>query len=784
MTRPAKGAVFLWLLALAACLAIIARTHFTADMSAFLPQSPTPEQQLLVDQLREGVVSRLVLVGIEGADPAGRARLSRDLAGRLRASGQFVAVRNGEPDAQDKDRNILFSHRYLLSPAVSEQRFSEEGLKAAIGDSIDLLASPAGLMLKNLLPRDPTGEMMALLSAFEGGSTPSSRDGAWASKDGKRAILMAQTRARGSDTDGQEAALSQLRSDFDAAREATGVRDARLVMSGSPVFSVESRARIKSEVHRLFIASTIGITCLLLLVYRSLAALALGLLPVASGALAGIAAVSLGFGMVHGITVGFGTTLIGEAVDYTIYYFVQSQREKDRGDDWLKHFWPTVRLGVVTSICGFASLLFSGFPGLAQLGLYSIAGLLAAALVTRFVLPHLLPANFRIRELDSVGRKLAAGLARLQTLRWPVALLASAALIVVATHHDRLWNPGLSGLNPVSREAQELDASLRGDLGAPDLRYLVVVTSPDQETTLAATERISHHLQVLVDKEVIAGFDSPSRFLPSRESQQRRQRAIPEKAELERRLTAALAGLPLKPERLAPFVADAENARHLALLTRQSLEGTSLALAVDALLFQGSNGWTALLPLRAPTRGSSLMDIDPGAVREELASAGISGVYFIDLKGEFDQLYAAYLKEAILLSLLGFAAIVLVLGLTLRSPARLLRVLAPLVLAVTLVIAGLALAGEKMTLLHLIGLLLIVAVGSNYALFFDRGNVAQAEEPHTLASLALANATTVIGFGALAFSQVPVLKAIGITVGPGAVLALLLSAILARREKA
>ncbi|HJW24230.1 MAG TPA: hypothetical protein VJ576_04965, partial [Rhodocyclaceae bacterium] len=502
------------------------------------------------------------------------------------------------------------------------------------------------------------------------------------------------------------------------------------------------------------------------------------------GALAGIAAVSLGFGMVHGLTVGFGTTLIGEAVDYTIYYFVQSQRERKGREDWLKRFWPTVRLGVVTSICGFASLLFSGFPGLAQLGLYSIAGLLAAALVTRFVLPHLLPAGFRIRELDDVGRKLAAGLARVQKLRWPVALLASAAVIVVATQHDRLWNPGLSGLNPVSREAQQLDASLRSDLGAPDLRYLVVVTSPAQETTLAATERISRHLQLLVDKEVIAGFESPTRFLPSHASQQERQRAIPEKLELERRLTAALAGLPLKPERLAPFVADAENARHLPLLTRKSLEGTSLVLAVDALLFQGSNGWTALLPLRAPTRGSSLMDIDPGAVRAELASAGLSGVYFVDLKGEFDQLYAAYLKEAILLSLLGFVAIVLVLGLTLRSPVRLLRVLAPLVLAVALVIAGLALTGEKMTLLHLVGLLLTVAIGSNYALFFDRGNGGQAEEPHTLASLALANATTVIGFGALAFSQVPVLKAIGITVGPGAVLALVLSAILARREKA
>ena len=79
-------------------------------------------------------------------------------------------------------------------------------------------------------------------------------------------------------------------------------------------------------------------------------------------------------------------------------------------------------------------------------------------------------------------------------------------------------------------------------------------------------------------------------------------------------------------------------------------------------------------------------------------------------------------------------------------------------------------------------MLLIVAVGSNYALFFDRGS----SDPHggstplTLASLLVANAATVLGFGVLGFSSVPVLAALGSTVAPGAFLALLFSALLAR----
>jgi predicted exporter len=77
-------------------------------------------------------------------------------------------------------------------------------------------------------------------------------------------------------------------------------------------------------------------------------------------------------------------------------------------------------------------------------------------------------------------------------------------------------------------------------------------------------------------------------------------------------------------------------------------------------------------------------------------------------------------------------------------------------------------------------MLLIVAVGSNYALFFDHQGSSRRDDasPLTLASLGIANLSTVIGFGLLSFSQVPVLEALGQTVSPGAFLALVFSAVL------
>ncbi len=788
MTRSDRRAVIAWLLGLAACIVVIAPTRFTADMSAFMPQRPSATQQLLVEQLREGALSRLLLIGLEGGAPAARAELSKQLAGRLAASPEFAGVQNGDAAALAKDRDLLFAHRYLLSPAVTAERFSVDGLRQAIGDSIELLASPAGLMIKRLLPRDPTGETMELLGALGADRGPASVHGVWMSRDGRTALLMAQTVASGADTDGQEQALAWLQAAFAEARaQLPQAAEIRLLVSGTPVFSVDARRTIRSEVERLAMVSGIGIVAVLMLVFRSWPALALGLLPVVSGALAGIAAVSLGFGHVHGLTIGFGTTLIGEAVDYSIYYFVQSRHggqgsEGSDGNegDWRERFWPTIRLGVLTSLVGFASLLFSGFAGLAQLGLYSMSGLLVAAATTRFVLPALRPAGFRLPDTAAIGRAVAPLLGGLGRWRWLALGLAVLAVATLVAQRDRLWNLRLAELSPVSPALLALDESLRGELGAPGQGYLVVVSAPGREAALAAAERVAGRLQTLVDQGVLAGFDTPTRFLPSRATQQARRAALPDREELARRLRAATADLPLRAEKLAPFLDDVDTARSVESqpwLDADAFKGSTLALAVEAMLLKRAgapSGWSALLPLRAPAGG----EIDAARVRAALSDE--PGAIFLDVGREANRLYAEYLDEAIALSLAGFAAIAALLAVSLHSVRRMLRVMAPLVIAVLLVMAGLVLAGERMTLLHLVGLLLTVAVGSNYALFFDKDSrAAGAIAPRTLASLAVANATTVIGFGALATSTVPVLHAIGVTVGPGAVLALILSAMLA-----
>jgi predicted exporter len=812
-----------WLCSLAAAAAVALHARYITDLSAFLPAHPTREQRILVEQLRDGPASRLLLAGIEGGSRRARAAVSIDMARRLRADPEFAAVNNGQEASAERDREFLFAHRYLLSDAVDARHFSAAGLESAMRDTVADLASPEGLIIKSLVPHDPTGETLRIVDRLSRIPTPESEDGVWASGDGKRALLVAQTAAPGSDTDAQEHAIGAVQAAFDTAVRDVGAsaESLELRQSGPGVFAVASRAGIARAAVRLSIASSALIVLILLVVYRSLAALLLGLLPVATGALVGIAAVALIFGAVHGITLGFGVTLIGESVDYSIYFFIQSEHGAAGAASWQRRLWPTLRLGMLTSVCGFASLLPSGFPGLAQLGAYSIGGLLAAAAVTRFVLPELAPRRIAIRDLAPLGVRVSAWMEPARRTRgrvpWALAVaLAGVALGVLVLARGTLWNRELSRLSPPSPAQQRIDAELRADLGAPDSLDLVVVSGASLEAVLRGAERTALALAPLTDAHVIGGLDSPSNYLPSLATQAARRDSLPPAEALRENLDRAARSLGLDSGALTPFLDDVESARHTSLLRPQDLSGTSLAAGLDALLMHSGGRWSALLPLRAAPGVESEIDLAP--VRAALAAAGLlanaangdtttagagadadtkanpnpnanananaasdsASIYLLDLKRESDALYDEYLREAMRLSLAGLGAIVALLCFALRSPGRAARVMAPLVLAVLTVAAVLALCGVELTILHLVGMLLIVAVGSNYALFFDRRE-GGGGGPLTVASLLIANLCTVIGFGLLSFSGVPVLEALGTTVAPGAFLALLYAALLIRR---
>lgn len=770
---PSRLPVLLWLAWLAvAAWVLAARTPIATDLTFFLPREAGLLDTILVQQMREGPASRLLLIALEGGDAATRATASRRLTETLQASPLFLSVSNG-PDLRQLAglEQRLFSWRYALSPGLQPGHFEVPALRKALTDRLAELASPAGLMQKAWLARDPTGEWLRLLRTWLPAAGPALRDGVWSSPDGQRALILARTLASGFDLDSQARAQQQVRDAFASLPGADGLR---LVLGGPGALGVEANARITRDAARLSIINSLLVMALIVGVYRSWRILGLGLVPLVTGVVTGGAATSLVFGGIHGITLGFGATLVGVAADYPNHYFTHLAPRETPGSA-MARIWPTLRLGLLTNVAGFSGMLFSGFAGLAQLGVFAGAGLLAAGLSTRWVLPALWRRSVSLPAWveRGFGSRPGPGSMMHRSSRWLPLLLTLAALLIFLSSGAHLWNDDVAALNPVLPERQQRDEQLQRDFKAPDLRQLVVVTGPDAETALRRSEAVAVELETLREQGVLAGFDHAARYLPSRKRQAERLASLPAAETLRLRLRQVVAGLPFKREAFAPFLEDVERARAQPPITLGNLQGTPLADLVGGLLLRLPAGWAALMPLSGIR--------DAGQLAERLAAFPVQDVHLVDLRAESSRLMRDYRREALTLLTASLAVIVGLLMLGLRSAAEALRVLAPVLLAGLCTGLIMATLSRGLNLYHLVSLLLVMGLSLDQALFFNRDAADPAERRRTLLSLLICSSSSILAFGTLAFSSINILQAIGATVALGAVLAIGFAALLAQR---
>src|SRR5918999_5924183 len=520
--RP-RLAVAIWLVILSLSVWQLARTRVVADLSAFLPPSATPTQQLLLEQMRSGVASRIILIAIGGAPEARLAAASGSMAAELRSSGLFASVQNGGADGLRADREAFMDYRYVLSPLESEERFSAPALRKSLESALGELAAQPGSALRTLLPRDPTGELRRIVERLPA-AAPAKRVGVWFSSDGARALLVAETLAGGFDAAAQEQAIGVVR----AAVSGSGLQ---LEISGAGVFAAASREAIEREAWLLSLVSATLVLLLMLRIYRRPRIVALCFVPVASGLAVGTAAVSLAFGNVHAITLGFGATLVGEAVDYPSYACLNA-RPGESLSRALGRIWPTLRLAVLTTVLGGLTMLLSSFAGLAQLGLLSMTGVLVAGIVTREIVPALAgprPITERAFSVAAPIEKMTEQLRRFAPLVWA---LAAAAAVLLYVQSDQLWEDDLAAMNPVPERLKAADRELRRELGAPEVRHLLLVRAPSREAALERAEALEGKLEDLVRRSVIRGYDLATRYVPSLAEQKRRLAALPEPSTL------------------------------------------------------------------------------------------------------------------------------------------------------------------------------------------------------------------------------------------------------------
>lgn len=529
----------------------------------------------------------------------------------------------------------------------------------------------------------------------------------------------------------------------------------RILRTGTVFFAESGSRTAMQEASNLSTLSIIGTVLLILLVFRRVGPLAQNTVTILVGMIVGVAATILIFGEIHAIALLFGTSLIGTAVDYGLYYSATGLDAKGAAPaQRLRVILPAIALGLTTTLVGYALLGLAPFPGLRQIAVLSAIGLISAFVTVVVWLPLMdrtRPATARAERWLTFTEGFYEFL---EADRWRLArrvivglVLAGATVGVFRLNFDDDIRKLQALSRPLSAQQQQI-FSLTGTSMAP--QYLLIHAA-DDETALQYQERLAPILAHLKAEHVLGNVQMPAAFVPSA------ARQATDAALLRDRLTTPLLSEHWRALGLDPGAAPAEPASG-PLTLEQVLKAGGPPLVKDLILAPGLHIGT-LQGLAQP---------------QQLAEAikAIPNVRFINPVEDFSALLGKYRIRAMWLTFFAFAAILG--GLALRygivGAGRIMLPPLVVIIATPLLLAAF---GQSLTLFHAMGLVLLLAIGVDYSIFFGE---TQGHRSHaTMFGVLLAATTTQLSFGLLILSGMPALRHMGATMLLGITIAVLLA---------
>jgi len=482
--------------------------------------------------------------------------------------------------------------------------------------------------------------------------------------------------------------------------------------------------------------------CLLLtwFVFRNFKVLRLIVLSLATGALTALTLTWLLFDRLHALTLVFGASLIGVAVDYGILVVAQHLNDPEPGWPRFRRLLPPLSLVLVAPALAYLGLLLMPFPGMRQMACFAVCGIIGAWLTIMLWYPYVLPSSLPVTPLAGWLMQTLQHWPRWRATpaQWLIVALAAAAIGVGMSQlktDDNIRN--LINTDPQLLKEQ-INVSKALELPSPAQLFLVTGTTPEE--VLQYEEALLAKLAPLVAAGKLTGYDAISRWLPS---QQRQQAA--------REAQQTLSG------------AHAELAKELELSDGWGDIPHSAPLTADEWLAQ-----PALASLHYLWQGRSTQDgryssivllkgLSNAAATQQLAALSGAHTQWVDKTAEVSSLMGRY--RTLLSSVLAAAYVLVPLALLAFFRRQTWRVVMPSLLATLGTLAIMGYAGLPLQLLNMLTLLLVFGMGIDYGLFL----VAQRSDARAFLAICVAASLTLAAFGLLAVSSTPALRTIGVT---------------------
>ncbi|BEU20614.1 MMPL family transporter [Paraburkholderia sp. 22B1P] len=769
-----------WLvLALVASLYCVFRfmgpSPLETNLLALLPATEAdPVAEKAVDTLANALGDRTVFL-VTSKDDARAKSAAKQFGAALQKSGAFASVTAELPPFDMSQIGGLYMP-YRFGLLTRDDRDAIANDTASLHDALmQRLYNPVRGPLATQLADDPFGWLEHFLSGLPlATSNLDLEDNMLVAHRGDLTSVLVVTTLPGSayESQTQRAVLSAVAQAQAALK--TGYSDASVARTGAVFYAESARSASEREVHLIGVASACGIALLMLWVFRSPRLLLFGFVSTALGIVCALAVTMLVFGKLHLLTLVFGASLIGEAVDYSIQYFVVylgAQRGWNARQG-ARSVRPALSVALATSLLGYAILAWVPFPALKQIACFAIVGICTAFASVLWLLPVLL-----VKGPKHAQRRLFLRAAVLLE-RWHGAIggrrawIVAGVLVLIAipgwlrlTSDDDIHlliqrDPAL-----VAQEDQ-----VRNAIGVDNTAQFFVVRGSSQETVLQRAEALGAKLDALSGAQAVNGWQSVTQFVPSAQRQADTRNVLAQHVFNDpAALRSMLLQAGFRDEVADAWLASYAKSNAAPLTVERWLAAPWSQPYRHLWLGAVDQGYAAIvIPQRVtPQNVAALID----------AAHSVDGVVFVDKAASVSKLFGAYrIDSGIWLA--GALLLVLILLMVRYTPRGGIATTLPVLLAIGVTLAAFGYARVPLNLFNCLALMLVLGVGANYAVFLREGCLRDhADLGAVWTGVLLSAATTLLSFGMLGLSAMPALKSFGATLALGILVSVLLAPI-------
>ena len=719
------------------------------DVFALLPHDEqSPIAQMAMRQLAEQGERRVVVM-LGGADWEVLRQVAQAMGSQLSSSEAGLKPTSLEGMAAQTMDFYKPWRDVLLTPSQKAQLTNADTAQLARGALSRLHGLSAGQPTNWL--SDPLGLWTAWWTERSGITAARPRDGIlWvADPDGKRdwAVLLLETKSSAFSLSSERRwynALQQAKSE--ASRSVEHAQTVQMLLAGIPLFAEAGASQGNSEMNSIGLGSMAGIILLVWWTLRAVRPIALIGLSLGVGCAAAVSATVLIFGQIHMLTLVFGASLVGVAVDYGINYF-GSRLGDPNVDRWIlmKVLLIGLTLALSTSVVGYAVMAVTPFPGLRQVALFSGVGLTAAFATVVCWFPVLDRGGMKGSRFANT---VTSGFARWPKLNmrqlWVfigVFGVVSAVGILQLTTSDDIRQLQSS---PPELIKEQMDVGRLLKMPSP-AQFFMVQGSTEQEVLEreeALKERLPPSLGSLGSADVPLVLSAVSDWVPSVKAQMA-NRSLTSKAEADV-LTVVSKELGESLRRPA-FAAE-------AMKFHDWLSSPASLAARSQWLGQIDSGFASIVLIRGLQGRAQLQALRSAVV-------DLPGIQLVDRAQDMSSLLGRLRSSMTWLLVVGHGLVWGALALRYRGEAW--RAWLPTALASVGSLGVLGFVGEPFQLFNLLALILMLGMGVDYGIFLleHQGR----NQPFVWLGVLVGALSTAMSFGLLALSKTPALHTFGLT---------------------